>query len=360
MAKLIKFPLAMADGTKARSIEELREHSDVASIATYFEDGRLQRWLLANYLDDEAKKVEEIKELFDSENKKLKVQNIHKLYESLELGKVDEKQFSAYLENEPEVITNAMSLEVEDDPSIKEELKKLIHTDTKIDDWSISCEELEESNLYQVSIWNETLDFFSTFKLIKNELFFSKISATIYNIQKTFSKTENQQKNTDSFMEKVINTVFNTKKGQVVNYGKNQWRVIYKQEGEALLLSTKPVTIMKYEQINTYLSYDFIRDCFDSEEIETLVPVCDSSLNLSNKEIIFEEKNKSKVFLLSKRDANQLLSLQEKQQDENWWLSDGYVKSSGGTKNMDPDYEKKNYGVIPAIIVKKIKNNVEE
>lgn len=58
MAKVVKFPLAMADGTKARTLDELREHADVTSIATYYNDGRLQRWLMANYCEDEASKID--------------------------------------------------------------------------------------------------------------------------------------------------------------------------------------------------------------------------------------------------------------------------------------------------------------
>ena len=54
MAKLIKFPLGMAVGTKVRTIEELREHADVASIASYYEDGKLYRWLMANYQESKA------------------------------------------------------------------------------------------------------------------------------------------------------------------------------------------------------------------------------------------------------------------------------------------------------------------
>ena len=57
MAKLIKFPLEMADGTKARNLDELKEHADIASIASYYKDGRLKRWLSCNYLAEKAEEV---------------------------------------------------------------------------------------------------------------------------------------------------------------------------------------------------------------------------------------------------------------------------------------------------------------
>ena len=47
MAKLIRFPLKLADGTEARSLEELREHGDVESVLKHYREGTLARWLRA-------------------------------------------------------------------------------------------------------------------------------------------------------------------------------------------------------------------------------------------------------------------------------------------------------------------------
>ena len=57
MARKIKFPLKLADGTEARTLDELREHFDVESVIGYFKDGRLLTWLKSRYYDDEAQKV---------------------------------------------------------------------------------------------------------------------------------------------------------------------------------------------------------------------------------------------------------------------------------------------------------------
>ena len=59
MAKLIKFPLEMANGAKVRTLEDLKEHYDVASVIKYYKDGRLQRWLKANYQDEIAENLQE-------------------------------------------------------------------------------------------------------------------------------------------------------------------------------------------------------------------------------------------------------------------------------------------------------------
>ena len=75
MPKLVKFPLAFADGTKARTIEELREHADIASIAQHFENGKLQRWLAANYLDDLSEKADATRKGFRENSAKVKAES---------------------------------------------------------------------------------------------------------------------------------------------------------------------------------------------------------------------------------------------------------------------------------------------
>ncbi|MBR1646542.1 MAG: SEL1-like repeat protein [Selenomonadaceae bacterium] len=52
---LVKFPLIMADGFKANTLEELKEHFDIKSVLGYFRDRRLIRWLKArNYVEEVA------------------------------------------------------------------------------------------------------------------------------------------------------------------------------------------------------------------------------------------------------------------------------------------------------------------
>ena len=57
MAKLIRFPLKLADGTEARSLEELREHGDVESVLKYYRKGTLALWLRAFGQQELAEKV---------------------------------------------------------------------------------------------------------------------------------------------------------------------------------------------------------------------------------------------------------------------------------------------------------------
>ncbi|MCM1561275.1 MAG: hypothetical protein NC123_17295 [Butyrivibrio sp.] len=53
----VKFPLKMADGTAAGTIEELREHFDLEAVLGYYSNGRLVKWLEDRYYDEEAGKI---------------------------------------------------------------------------------------------------------------------------------------------------------------------------------------------------------------------------------------------------------------------------------------------------------------
>lgn len=58
MAK--RFPLEMADGTKIRTLEELRANFDDKTVLDYFEDGLLTRWLEDRFYEDEVKALRNI------------------------------------------------------------------------------------------------------------------------------------------------------------------------------------------------------------------------------------------------------------------------------------------------------------
>lgn len=53
----VKFPLKMADGTMVRTLEDLREHFDLTTVLSYYDNGRLVKWLENGYYDEEAKQI---------------------------------------------------------------------------------------------------------------------------------------------------------------------------------------------------------------------------------------------------------------------------------------------------------------
>ncbi|MBS5399681.1 MAG: hypothetical protein KHY08_11350 [Lachnospiraceae bacterium] len=60
MAKRIKFPLIMKNGAEVRDIDGLRERFDMESVAEYFFNGKLEKWLENNYYDDLLEKIQEL------------------------------------------------------------------------------------------------------------------------------------------------------------------------------------------------------------------------------------------------------------------------------------------------------------
>lgn len=57
MPKKIRFPLKLADGAQARSLEELKEHFDLASVLEHYSSGKLLTWLQDRYIESEAQAV---------------------------------------------------------------------------------------------------------------------------------------------------------------------------------------------------------------------------------------------------------------------------------------------------------------
>ena len=64
MARKIKFGLLMPDGTNITNLEDLQSHiknnDDVKKLVEYFLDGRLEKWLLDRYYEEEAKAVQSL------------------------------------------------------------------------------------------------------------------------------------------------------------------------------------------------------------------------------------------------------------------------------------------------------------
>lgn len=60
MARKIRFPLTMKDGTEARTLEELQEHFDLESVLGYFADGKLRTWLADRYYEDMVSQVDKL------------------------------------------------------------------------------------------------------------------------------------------------------------------------------------------------------------------------------------------------------------------------------------------------------------
>ena len=121
----------MADGAKVRTLEELQEHYDIASVIKYYKDGRLQRWLKANYEDEIAQNLQELlKKVFsvlglpepsDEDLKNVDLRNISDTENSASTENENLKARIKELETEVEKLTALKSNEEE---KFKAEVKK--------------------------------------------------------------------------------------------------------------------------------------------------------------------------------------------------------------------------------------------
>lgn len=60
MVKKERFVLEMADGTKVRDLDALKEHFDIGTVTKYFQEGKLLIWLEERYYDDDAEEIKNI------------------------------------------------------------------------------------------------------------------------------------------------------------------------------------------------------------------------------------------------------------------------------------------------------------
>ncbi len=351
MAKIIKFPLKMADGFGARTIEELREHADVSSIAAYYDNGKLHRWLLANYLDDNAKEIDAIKESLKNEYNKIDTLKIQKIYKSLGITKLDNQQLVEYLDNEKNDDSFQDSLyEVENDPSLREEVKKNLHNDIKIENWNIACSETESPDFKQIFLENKEDDLFLSFKLEQNNLFYKKIASFLCNSIKSLTSTKDLS---DDSVKEEISTIFMNSVKSVVFFANKKWSIQRHNADEVLLLCCTPITQSNAAEVCSILE-DFYNNNFTLQEQKALVSLNTSTLfNKSSLEessrIVVKNNNSRKMFLMSKRLVSELLSQQDRQFGNNWWLSDGFVRNGGGMRDNFTSQDK--FDVIPAIII---------
>ena len=62
MAKKIRFPLEMPDGTQVRTLQDLKEHFDLVSALEYYKSGKLLTWLQDRYLETEVEAIQSLDE----------------------------------------------------------------------------------------------------------------------------------------------------------------------------------------------------------------------------------------------------------------------------------------------------------
>ena len=240
--------------------------------------------------------------------------------------------------------------EVENDPSLREEVKKNLHKDIKIEDWNIACSETKNPDFKQIFLENKKDDLFLSFKIEQNNLFYKRIASFLCN--SINSLTSSKELSDDSVKEEISIIFLNSVKS-VVFFANKKWSIQKHNADEALLLCCSPISQSNAEGISSILD-DFYINNFTSQERKALVSLNTSSLfNKSSLEEsprrVVNNNNSLKVFLMSKRLVSELLSQQDRQFGNNWWLSDGFVRGGGGMRDNFSSQDK--FDVVPAIII---------
>lgn len=93
MTKKIRFPLELADGTQARTIEDLREHFDLESVLGYYKNGKLLTWLKDRYLESEADAIQVLDESDPAFQKQFcEVFGVEYRDHSVDLAEIEQRQ----------------------------------------------------------------------------------------------------------------------------------------------------------------------------------------------------------------------------------------------------------------------------
>ena len=180
MAKLIRFPLQLADGTGARSLEELREHGDVESVLKHYREGTLARWLRAFGQQELAEKVAEHRNA-QLEGSKA---NLREVFGILEIP-VAEEAFAEYCENKLSkgfVFSDAEGGDLKpygQGVSIKDKLVEFLPEGKlpggdSLEDWEVTEAELD-GGLVQVVCASEQHNFSSSLQMEKGEDLYQRV-----------------------------------------------------------------------------------------------------------------------------------------------------------------------------------------
>ena len=180
MAKLIRFPLQLADGTGARSLEELREHGDVESVLKHYREGTLARWLRAFGQQELAEKVAEHR---NAQLEGFKA-NLREVFGILEIP-VAEEAFAEYCEttlSDKFVFSDAEGGDLKpygQGVSIKDKLVEFLPEGKlpggdSLEDWEVTEAELD-GGLVQVVCASEQHNFSSSLQMEKGEDLYQRV-----------------------------------------------------------------------------------------------------------------------------------------------------------------------------------------
>ncbi len=361
----IKFPLKMQNGAEVRSLEELRENADVESIMKYYSNGKLKKWCKAFGMNEIAEEIPEI-------NKGYVRKILNMLGVEITEEKIEEYISKNFGNNSDDSVLQ-ITADIEEEPvketkGIKEELQQLLIEEQSINLSDYVIEVLPVWNdkgkieKNRVIITNEKTEQYSRFSFLNEER--EDYNEELYkkDLNEKIAYAIKEMKKSQTVYEKrssITSTKYSSlKKGEVFEFGKYdgkilKWRVLDTGSDSIYVLCETKICDKQFEDsgrrsndwsqspIRKWLNEEFYKGSFDNEEKECI-----------------KEVNSDKVTLLSKEEAEKLMTQQERSLGSIWWLRSAYpifsyyawsVYSDGSLNNLDVKYT---LGVRPALNLK--------
>ncbi len=349
----IKFPLKMQNGAEVRSLEELRENADVESIMKYYSNGKLKKWCKAFGMNEIAEEIPEINKEY-----------VRKILNTLGV-EITEEKIEEYISKN--FGNNSDDSVLKETKGIKEEIQTLIKDQTiKLDDYIIEVlpvwNDKGKIEKNRVIITNEKTEQYSRFSFLNEErddyneeLYKKDLNEKIAYVIKGMNKNQTELDKRSSIRSTKYSSL---KKGEVFEFGKYEgkplkWRVLDIGSDSIYVLCETKICEKEFDEsgrdsnnwsqstIRKWLNEEFYKGSFDNEEKECI-----------------KEVNSDKVTLLSKEEAEKLMTQQERSLGSGWWLRSARPNSSGSAWRVYSDGSLLDvgvyhtYGVRPALNLK--------
>ena len=355
--KVPKFPLKMKNGVQVRNLEELKANIDLESIMRYYFSGQLIRWCKVFGMTD-------LPEQFESNNVKF----VKSILLTLGLdGTIPESEITRYVNENfgdntiHDLVPDLEEVTVTDDKTIKEKLSSMVDNTVNLNDYSIEVVPIRDDDgslqKYRVCISNEKNNQYSRFAVLyeidneyTHELFEKDIYRKIkYNLDYLEKSAKFNCIKTSEYASMKIGDTF-----YFGNYEGNpiKWKVLRKDSGSLYAISVEILCNRKYDvaswnssEIRKWLNSEFYNSTFSANEKEKILNV-----------------DSDNITLLSRDEAERLLTQEERSLGSYWWLRTPYngscagmwdVTSIGNVKHTDTMWGyRSEIGIRPAINIK--------
>ena len=353
--RMVKFPLKMKNGTEVRTLEELRDNADIESIMNYYFSGQLSRWCKAFNINGLPEKILEAD-----------VSLVEEVLDILGIGAYEEEILD-YIENHfrkgPETVPETELTEedeVIDNKDIKSKIKTYLSTDINLDKYEIELipNGNGKGSIYEycVKVSNITTDQYYRFIIpydSASTYIKERFEADLY---RRIAKSVTFLKENDDYNKKyVLLNVGDTFKFGRFNGKEIEWKVLSKTDNSMYVISTEilckrmfradwraeDANIWEKSNIRRWLNEDFYSVAFTENEKEKIGTV-----------------ESDRVTLLSKKEAESLMTEQERASGSWWWLRSAYPHVSTRVWRVYSDGTLRSYyvslegGVRPALNLK--------